>query len=205
MRGVRTREDRAHAAVRESPDGYTWRSRLNAVISVVGCGVAVVAAGGYWWIETPLRSEVWGDAIFSGPIAGLLLWAFVASGFVPRLRITESRLDLRNPLRRVVIPWAQLTGARVGVFGLRLISGSREFPVYVCQSWNAAAAMPEDIRPMNRLARTLTEIRDEFTRDSTGSRYEEPPGWRWNLPLPAVIGLVFYSGLTFWRVFATAV
>jgi hypothetical protein len=91
------------------------------------------------------------------------------------------------------------------VFGLRLISGSREFPVYVCQSWNAAAAMPEDIRPMNRLARVLTEMRDEFAGGSTVGRHEEPPSWRWNLPLPAVIALVLYSGLTFWRVFATAV
>jgi hypothetical protein len=164
-----------------------------------------LVAGGYWWIETPLRSEAWGDAIFSGPIAGLLLWVFIASGFVPRLRITGSGLDLRNPFRRVVIPWTQLTGARVGVFGLRLISGSREFPVYVCQSWNAAAALPEDDRPMNRLARALTEMRDELVGDSTDGRHEEPPRWRWNVPLPAVIGLVLYSGLTFWRVFATAV
>jgi hypothetical protein len=166
--------------------------------------VAVWIACGYWWIETPLRSEAWGDAIFSGPIAGLLVWTGVAAGFA-RLRITQSGLDVRNPLRRVFIPWAQLTGARVGLFGLRLVSGGREFPVFVCQSWNAAAAMAEEQRPMNRLARALEEMRDEFALDSTPSGDGAPPRWRWNLPRPALIALVLYSGLTFWRVFATAI
>jgi hypothetical protein len=200
-----TRVERVRAAVRGSQSGYTWRSRLNAVLGVVLCGVAVLVASAYWWTEIPLRTEAWGDAIFSGPIAGVLFWAGIATGVVPRLRITPSGVDLRNPLRRVAIPWAQLTGARVGAFGLRLMAGGREFPVYVCQSWNAAAAMPEELRPMNRLARAIEEMRDEFVPDSTDGGPEEPPTWRWNVPLPALVALVLFSVLTFWRVFATAI
>ena len=104
------------------PDPDIFFSRFNRIIAAVFATVAAVSALGLFLLPTASNRWLVIPALFVILFVWEVLWR-------PDLRVSDTAVTIRNPLRTIVVPWAALVHVDTK-FALTLYTPGHKFAVY---------------------------------------------------------------------------
>lgn len=136
--GVVVPDQAARQVWRPVDEQRTWRAASSTLALVwVFVAVVVVALPG-------LAITLWvrgGDQLIAGALIALTVAAIAYAwrfGLHPRLKVTDTQLEIRNPLRTRRVALADVRGVEPGVNGLRIVTADRVHEVWCVQTSSAA-------------------------------------------------------------------
>ena len=105
-----------------APDPNIFYSRFNRIVAAVFTAVAALSAVSLFLLPTASNRWLVIPALFVVLFVWEVLWR-------PDLRVTDTAVTIRNPLRTIVVPWAALVHVDTK-FALTLYTPGRKFAVY---------------------------------------------------------------------------
>ena len=103
-------------------DPNVFYSRFNRIIAAVFAGVAAASAVSVFLLPTSSNRWLVVPALFVVLFVWEVLWR-------PDLKVSDTAVTIRNPLRTIVVPWAALVHVDTK-FALTLYTPGRKFAVY---------------------------------------------------------------------------
>ena len=104
------------------PDPDVFYSRFNRVIAAIFAAVAALSALSLFLLPTASNRALVVPALFVMLFVWEVLWR-------PDLRVSDTAVTIRNPLRTIVVPWAALVHVDTK-FALTLYTPGKKFAVF---------------------------------------------------------------------------